>query len=186
MDLLTRIREDMALEGNVWKSYAYRFLMNLQLWWPIWVIYLQRSRGLSLTQITLLDTPFFLLIVLSEVPTGAIADRFGRRVSLMLGSTMLAVAVVAIAAGAHQGWSANMYTLTSDMFPKTAVGTVVGFGSMAGAIGGIFAAKAVGYILQWTGSYAIIFWIASSAYLAALVIVQTLAPQIKPVNVAES
>jgi len=98
----------------------------------------------------------------------------------------LAVAVVAIAAGAHQGWSANMYTLTSDMFPKTAVGTVVGFGSMAGAIGGIFAAKAVGYILQWTGSYAIIFWIASSAYLAALVIVQTLAPQIKPVNVAES
>lgn len=93
MDLLTRIREDMALEGNVWKSYAYRFLMNLQLWWPIWVIYLQRSRGLSLTQITLLDTPFFLLIVLSEVPTGAIADRFGRRVSLMLGSTMLAVAV---------------------------------------------------------------------------------------------
>ncbi len=93
MDLLTRIREDMALEGNVWKSYAYRFLMNFQLWWPIWVIYLQRSRGLSLTQITLLDTPFFLLIVLAEVPTGAIADRFGRRVSLMLGSTMLAIAV---------------------------------------------------------------------------------------------
>jgi MFS family permease len=93
MDLLTRIREEMALEGNVWKSYAYRFLMNFQLWWPIWVIYLQRSRGLSLTQITLLDTPFFLLIVLAEVPTGAIADRFGRRVSLMLASAMLAVAV---------------------------------------------------------------------------------------------
>ena len=46
MDLLTRIREEMALEGNVWKSYAYRFLMNFQLWWPIWVIYLQRERGL--------------------------------------------------------------------------------------------------------------------------------------------
>jgi len=98
----------------------------------------------------------------------------------------LAVAVVAIAAGAHQGWSANMYTLASDMFPKTAVGSVVGFGSMTGAIGGMFAAKAVGYILQWTGSYATIFWIASSAYLAALVIVQTLAPQIQPVKVAES
>ena len=93
MDLLARIREDMALEGNVWKSYVYRFLMNFQLWWPIWVIYLQRSRGLSLTQITLLDTPFFLLIVLFEVPTGAIADRFGRRVSLMIGSTLFAVAI---------------------------------------------------------------------------------------------
>lgn len=93
MDLLTRIREEMAFEGNIWKSYAYRFLMNFQLWWPIWVVYLQKERGLSLTQITLLDTPFFLLIVLTEVPTGAIADRFGRRVSLMLGSSLFAVAV---------------------------------------------------------------------------------------------
>jgi MFS family permease len=83
----------MALEANVWKSYLYRFLMQFQLWWPIWVIYLQKERGLSLTQITLLDTPFFLLIAFAEVPTGAIADRFGRRVSLMLGSTMFAIAV---------------------------------------------------------------------------------------------
>jgi MFS family permease len=93
LDLLGRVREEMALEANIWKSYLYRFLMNFQLWWPIWVIYLQEDRGLSLTQITLLDTPFFLLIVLAEVPTGAIADRFGRRVSLMLGSGLFAVAV---------------------------------------------------------------------------------------------
>lgn len=93
MDLLGRIRDDMAYEANIRKSYAYRFLMEFQLWWPIWVIYLQRERGLSLTQITLLDTPFFFLMVLAEVPTGAIADRFGRRWSLMLGSVMFAVAV---------------------------------------------------------------------------------------------
>ncbi len=98
----------------------------------------------------------------------------------------IAVTVVAVAAGAHQGWSANMYTLASDMFPRTAVGTVVGFGSMAGAIGGMFAAKAVGYILQWTGSYLAIFWIAGSTYLAALAIVQILAPRIRPLDVAES
>ena len=79
MDLLARIREDMAYEANIRKSYLYRFLMEFQLWWPIWVIYLQRERGLSLTQITLLDLPFFFLMVLAEVPTGAIADRFGRR-----------------------------------------------------------------------------------------------------------
>jgi len=93
----------------------------------------------------------------------------------------VAVAVVALAAGAHQGWSANMYTLASDIFPKSAVGTVVGFGSMAGAVGAMFAAKAVGYILQWTGSYVTIFYIAGLAYLVAYGIVQLLAPAIRPV-----
>ncbi|HLB24440.1 MAG TPA: MFS transporter [Dehalococcoidia bacterium] len=93
MDLLARIRDEMAFEANVKKSYLYRFLMELQLWLPIWVIYLRDQRGFSLTQINLLDTPFFLLIVLAEVPTGAVADRFGRKTSLMLGSGFFAIAV---------------------------------------------------------------------------------------------
>jgi ACS family hexuronate transporter-like MFS transporter len=94
-----------------------------------------------------------------------------------------AVAAVAIAAGAHQGWSANMYTLVSDMFPRAAVGSVVGFASMAGAIGAMFAAKAVGYILQWTGSYFSVFIIAGSTYLVAFGLVQALAPQIRPIAI---
>ncbi|MDE3096130.1 MAG: MFS transporter [Chloroflexota bacterium] len=93
MELLPRIRDELAFAGNIRKSYLYRFLMNFQLWWPIWVIYLLKERGLSYTQITLLDTPFFILIVLAEVPTGAVADRFGRKTSLMLASTLFAVAV---------------------------------------------------------------------------------------------
>ncbi len=93
MDLLARIRDDMGYESNVWKSYVYRFLMEFQLWLPIWVVYLQVKRGLSLTQITVLDTPFFLLMVFAEVPTGAVADRFGRRWSLMLGSSLFALAL---------------------------------------------------------------------------------------------
>lgn len=97
MDLLAGIRDEMAFEGNIRKSYVYRFLMEFQLWWPIWVVYLQVQRGLSLTQITILDTPFFFLMVLAEVPTGAIADRFGRRWSLMLGSSLFAVAVFVFA-----------------------------------------------------------------------------------------
>jgi len=97
MDLLGGVREEMAFEANVRKSYLYRFLMEFQLWWPIWVVYLQVQRGLSLTQITLLDTPFFFLMVLAEVPTGAVADRFGRRWSLMLGSSLFAVAVFVFA-----------------------------------------------------------------------------------------
>lgn len=93
----------------------------------------------------------------------------------------VAVAAVSIAAGAHQGWSANMYTLASDMFPKGAVASVVGFASMAGAIGGMFAAKAVGYVLQWTGSYRPVFLAAGSAYLLAFLLVQVLAPRIHTV-----
>jgi MFS family permease len=93
MNLLARIQGDLSFESNVRKSYLYRFLMEFQLWLPIWILYLQQDRGFSLTQITILDTPFFLLMVLAEVPTGAVADRFGRRVSLMLGSGFFAVAI---------------------------------------------------------------------------------------------
>jgi len=95
----------------------------------------------------------------------------------------LAVFLIAIAAGAHQGWSANLYTLASDMFPRSAVGAVVGFASMVGAIGGMLVAKAVGYILQRTGSYVPVFVMAGVAYLIALCFVQALAPRLKPAQV---
>jgi ACS family hexuronate transporter-like MFS transporter len=95
----------------------------------------------------------------------------------------LAVCLIAIAAGAHQGWSANIYTLASDMFPRSAVGSVVGFGTMAGAIGGMCIAKAVGYILQHTGSYVPVFVMAGVAYLIAFGFVQVLAPRLKPAQV---
>ncbi len=95
----------------------------------------------------------------------------------------LAVLVIAIAAGAHQGWSANIYTLASDMFPKNAVGSVVGFGTMAGAISGMLVAKAVGYILQGTGSYVPVFLMAGLAYLVAFGFIQALAPRLKPAEI---
>jgi len=94
-----------------------------------------------------------------------------------------AVALVSLAAAAHQGWSANLFTLTSDMFPRRAVGSVVGIGGMAGAIGGMLIALIVGEILQRTGSYVPIFIIAGSAYLIALAIIHILAPQLKPAEV---
>lgn len=95
----------------------------------------------------------------------------------------LAVLVIAIAAGAHQGWSANIYTLATDMFPRSAVGSVVGFATMAGAISGMMAAKAVGYILQHTGSYVSVFMLAGLAYLVALGFIQALAPRLRPAQV---
>jgi len=96
------------------------------------------------------------------------------------GNASLAIFLVALAAGAHQGWSANLYTLASDMFPRSAVGSVVGFASTVGAIGGMLVAKAVGYILQRTGSYVAVFLLAGSAYLIALCFIHALAPRLKP------
>jgi ACS family hexuronate transporter-like MFS transporter len=95
-------------------------------------------------------------------------------------SLWLAVLLIGLAAAAHQGWSANIFTISSDMFPKQAVGSVVGIGGMLGAIGGMIIAPLVGYILQTTGSYVPIFVIAASAYLLALLIIHLLAPKLEP------
>ena len=93
-----------------------------------------------------------------------------------------AVGLVGLAAAAHQGWSANMFTLASDMFPRRAVGSVVGIGGMAGAVGGMLVATATGYLLQLTGSYLPVFVAASLAYLFALLLVHALAPTLQPVE----
>jgi MFS transporter, ACS family, hexuronate transporter len=95
-------------------------------------------------------------------------------------SLWIAVVLIGIAAAAHQGWSANIFTISSDMFPKQAVGSVVGIGGMMGAVGGMIIAPLVGYILQTTGSYVPIFIIAASAYLVALLIIHLLAPRLEP------
>jgi ACS family hexuronate transporter-like MFS transporter len=66
------------------------------------------------------------------------------------------------------------------MFPRRAVGSVVGFGGMAGAVGGMFIATAVGHLLQWTGSYVPVFLLAGATYLLALLVIQLLAPRLTP------
>jgi len=97
----------------------------------------------------------------------------------------LAVVLIGLAASAHQGWSANVFTMTSDLFPRRAVGSVVGIGGMAGAVGGMLIAKVVGYVLQWTGSYLPIFIIAGSAYLTALLFIHLLLPRFTPAPVEQ-
>lgn len=98
----------------------------------------------------------------------------------------VAVALIGIAAAAHQGWSCNLFTTTSDMFPRQAVGSVVGIGGMAGALGGATMAVATGYILQSTGqNYSIIFTIAGTLYLVALLVIHLLAPNLEPVEDVE-
>ncbi|HEX3880103.1 MAG TPA: MFS transporter [Bryobacteraceae bacterium] len=88
------------------------------------------------------------------------------------------VAVVGLAAAAHQGWSANAFTLTSDLFPRSAVGSVVGIGGMAGAIGGVLMQLAAGQIAKYT--YLPMFVFCGSAYLIALLAVHLLTPKMRP------
>jgi ACS family hexuronate transporter-like MFS transporter len=95
----------------------------------------------------------------------------------------VAVALLGLATAAHQGWSCNLFTLTSDMFPRRAVGSVVGIGGTAGGIGGMLVATAAGYILEWTGSYMSLFILAGSMYLLALAIIHLLVPKLAPAEV---
>lgn len=190
---------------QTWAFVAGKFTTD-PIWWFLlfWIPdFLQRNHGLKLTQLGL---PIMVIYVMADV--GSIAGGWlsssmihhGRSVNIARKSAMLicalavvpiifayriqslwgAVLLIGLAAAAHQGFSANLFTLSSDIFPAHAVGSVVGFGGMAGAVGGMLMAKLVGYVLQWTGSYMVPFLIAGGAYLVALAIIHGLAPRLEP------
>jgi ACS family hexuronate transporter-like MFS transporter len=96
----------------------------------------------------------------------------------------IAVLLVAIAASAHQGFSANLFTLTSDMFPRNAVGSVVGIGGFAGAMGGFLMNLGAGRLKEYTGNYITMFAIAGSAYMIALLLIHLLVPRLEPVTIS--
>jgi MFS transporter, ACS family, hexuronate transporter len=99
-------------------------------------------------------------------------------------SLWTAIGLLSLAAASHQAWSANLYTTVSDMFPKKAVGTVIGIGGMAGAVGGILIAKLAGFLLDTFGlnqGYFILFLICGSSYILAWLIFNLLAPKMKKV-----
>ena len=85
-----------------------------------------------------------------------------------------------LATAAHQGWSANIFTTASDMFPRRAIGSVVGIGGFGGAVGGMCIASFTGYHLQYTHSYSLLMLIAGSAYLSALLVIHLLVPGLEP------
>jgi ACS family hexuronate transporter-like MFS transporter len=193
---------------QTWAFVLGKFLTD-PIWWFLlfWIPdFLQRNHGLKLMQI---GVPIMVIYVLADV--GSIAGgwlsswlvqrgtsvNFARKTAMLacalsvvpivfayrVESLWGAVLLIGLAAAAHQGFSANIFTLSSDIFPAQAVASVVGIGGMAGAVGGMLMAKIVGYVLQWTGSYRIPFFIAGSAYLAALGIIQLLAPRLDPAKI---
>jgi ACS family hexuronate transporter-like MFS transporter len=96
----------------------------------------------------------------------------------------LAVGLVSLAASAHQGWSANLFTTTSDMFPRKIVASVVGIGGFAGAVGGMVFQTTTGFILEWTNNnYMPMFIVCGLAYLVGLAVIQFLAPRLEPIRI---
>jgi ACS family hexuronate transporter-like MFS transporter len=117
-----------------------------------------------------------LLMALAIVPT-ALAPRAG--------SMWTAVLAVGVAAAAHQGWSANVYTLASDMFPRATVASVIGIAGFAGAMGGVLFQRATGRILDATGhNYTPIFLVCGLAYVSAWAIIHILVPGLAPAQVS--
>jgi len=103
------------------------------------------------------------------------------------------VAIISLAAAAHQAWSANIFTTASDMFPKKAISSVVGLGTMAGSVGAILFPMLIGAILDHfkalgkiTAGYNIIFVICSCAYVLAWLLMHLLSPQMTKVEVGEA
>jgi ACS family hexuronate transporter-like MFS transporter len=96
-------------------------------------------------------------------------------------SAWTAVLLIGLATACHQGWSANIFTLTSDMFPRRAVGTVVGFGGFMGGIGGILIAEFAGRVLNRDPSYYLpMFIVGGTLYIVALAVIHVLAPRLEP------
>ncbi len=95
------------------------------------------------------------------------------------------VFLIGLAAAAHLGFSANLFTVATDTVPKKAISSVAGIGGMTAAIGGMFVAKLVGFVLDTTGSYRIPFAMASIAYLVALAILHLLLPRLEAMKLEE-
>jgi len=191
---------------QTWAFALGKFLTD-----PIWWFYLfwlpkflHKTYGLTLDRIGLPLVAIYLAADIGSVGGGwlplALINRgwsvnAARKTSLLVcalavipimvasraSNMWVAVLFLGIATAAHQGWSANLYTIVPDMFPKRAVGTMIGLGGAAGATGGMLLATGAGLLLQYTGSYVPLFIIAGSAYLVALLVIQLLAPRLEPV-----
>lgn len=95
----------------------------------------------------------------------------------------LAVAVISLAAAAHQGWASNIFTVVSDIYPKNAVASMTGLSGFVGSVGGVLAASGVGLFLEHSDSYFLIFALAGLAYLFAWLILKLMIKNIEPLKI---
>ena len=194
---------------ETWAFAVGKFLID-PIWWMFlfWLPdFLVRRHGLNLKTFGLPLIAVYLMSNFGSIAGGWMSSRMMRRgasanrarkvtmlicalcvLPIVFASVVenlwLAVFILGLATAAHQGFSANLYALPSDVFPREAVGTVVGIGGAAGAIGGMVIAKYAGWVLDRMGTYTPIFVVAASAYLMALLIVHVLSPRLAPAKMS--
>lgn len=201
-----RVRwSELLRHRQAWAFVAGKFITD-PIWWfhLFWLPkFLHAEHGLTLLGLGLPLVVIFLLADVGSILGGWLAGAFMRRgwsvnrarkaamlccalavVPIVFASQVddlwLAVGLIGLATAGHQGWSANLFTLVSDLFPRPAVASVVGLGGFAGAVGGMLIATVTGFLLQATGSYLPIFLMAGAAYVVAWCIVHGLSPRLVP------
>jgi MFS transporter, ACS family, hexuronate transporter len=194
-------------------AFAIGKFMTDPIWWfyLYWLPkFLDARYGIKLAQVTAPLVAIYLLADVGSVYGGWLSGAFikrgrsvnaGRKLAMLIAAVIIiptmfapaaknmwvAVAIVGVAAAAHQWWSANIFTLTSDMFPNFAVGSVVGIGGFFGAVGGVLFQRATGWVLQHNGSnYTPVFLACGFAYVTALLIIHLLVPRLERVTIGPS
>ena len=191
-------------------AFAIGKLLTDPAWWfyLYWIpSFLNKNYGITLDKI---GVPLIIIYVMADVGSiggGWLSSSFikrgwsvnkGRKTAMLIcalivvpivfasgaSDVWIAVGLLSLATAAHQGWSANLFTTVSDMFPRKAIASVIGLGGTFGAIGGMLIATAAGFILEYTGSYFILFIIAGSLYLIALFIINLIVPEIKEIEIS--
>lgn len=188
---------------KVWAIAIGKFMTD-PIWWFFlyWLPkFLHTTYGLTLDKIGLPLIIAYLIADVGSIGGGWLSSHFlqlgwsinsARKTTLLICAILVipiywasgiddlwpAVILIGLGMAAHTGWSANMYTLATDFFPKKDMGTVVGFIGMSGAVGGMLMASATGHLIEATGSYKILFVIAASMYAIALLIIHLLVPNI--------
>ncbi len=193
---------------------TWAFVVGKAMTDPVWLFYLfwlpkflDENWGVELAGLAL---PLIVIYVAADV--GSVAGGWlssslikrgwsvnrGRKsallvLALMIVPTMLAptvnsmwaaVAIVSVAASAHQGWSANIFTLVSDMFPRRAVASVIGIGGFGGMFTAFLFQRFTGDLLEATGgNYGPIFVVLALAYVTALLIIHLLVPRMDPAKI---
>jgi MFS transporter, ACS family, aldohexuronate transporter len=194
-------------ERKAWGFVLAKFMTD-PIWWMylFWLpSYLEQARGFSLALVGLTAGLPFLAADAGSIAGGWISSHLLNRgasvnrarktamaicafsmpcgvAAVFASSPWLALALISVSLAAHQGWSANVFTLASDIFPKKDVGSVVGLGGAAGAVGGMCIAPVAGYILQFTHSYVPLFIIAGVMHPLAIILVHLIIPKIEPVT----
>src|SRR5213075_997133 len=208
---------DVSWRGLLGLRQTWAFVIGKVMTDPVWLFYLfwlpkflDAKFGVRLAG---LAAPLVVIYVAADVGSvtggwisGALIKRgwsvnLGRKTALLAaalaivptmfapaaGTMWAAVSIVAVAAAAHQWWSANLFTTVSDMFPRRAVGSVVGLGGFAGMCSAFAFQRLTGAVLDAAGgSYAPIFAVLGLAYVGALAVMHLLAPRLEPIAAAQS